>query len=132
MIRQLCIILDQDYNSNTKQLYHDYKLFKCNGFNKWYETLGVFPWAIPSYDPDYDDINTSNKYNLNLKIRKIRLYVTTIKDPYVWALYFGTLHFSNLNVNKIIDKLIEKLWNDSYLVNSICDINEFCSDCIVF
>jgi len=37
------------------------KNFKCNGFNKWYETLTVFPWVIPSYDPSFDDVTSVNK-----------------------------------------------------------------------
>ena len=84
MLRTLCIIIDQ----NTQGLYTDYKHFKCNGFNEWYESFSVFPWMIPTYDPSFDDLEALNK--------KIGVYVSTNKDPYVWANYNGTLHFSNL------------------------------------
>ena len=59
MLRQLCIIIDQD--SLEKQTYFDYKTFKCNGFNQWYESHSVFPWVIRSYDPNYDDVKSQNK-----------------------------------------------------------------------
>jgi hypothetical protein len=84
MLRSLCIILDQQ----TKEYYHDYKHFKCNGFNEWYESFSVFPWMVPTYDPSYDDLEALNK--------KIGVYISTNKDPYVWANYNGTLHFSNV------------------------------------
>lgn len=57
MLRYLCLILDQE----TKELYTDYKHFKCNGFNEWYESFSVFPWMVPSYDPSFDDIEASGK-----------------------------------------------------------------------
>ena len=53
----LCLIIDQD----TKQLFHDYKSFKCNGYNNWFESYGIFPWMISSYDPSYDDIESLSK-----------------------------------------------------------------------
>lgn len=53
----LCLIIDQD----SKQLYPDYKSFKCNGFNSWYETFGIFPWIIGSYEPSYDDVEALSK-----------------------------------------------------------------------
>lgn len=84
MLRSLCIILDQQ----TQEYYFDYKHFKCNGFNEWYESFSVFPWMVPTYDPSYDDLEALNK--------KIGVYVSTNKDPYVWANYNGTLHFSNV------------------------------------
>lgn len=84
MLRTLCLILDQ----KTQNLYRDYKHFKCNGFNEWYESFSLFPWNIPSYDPTFDDLEAINK--------RIRLYLSTDKDPFVWANYNGTLHFSNL------------------------------------
>lgn len=84
MLRTLCLIIDQ----NTRELYSDYKHFKCNEFNEWYESFSVFPWMVPTYDPSYDDLEALNK--------KIRVYLSTDKDPYVWANYNGTLHFSNL------------------------------------
>jgi hypothetical protein len=84
MLRTLCIIIDQD----TWELYHDYKNFKCNGFNEWYESFSLFSWSVPSYDPSYDDLEAVNK--------KIKVYVSTNYDPYVWANYNGTLHFSSL------------------------------------
>jgi hypothetical protein len=39
----------------------------------------------------------SNLLNYIKFIRKIGVYVSTINDPYVWANYNGTLHFSNLS-----------------------------------
>jgi len=54
----LCIILDQD----SKQLFQDYKNFKCNGYNDWYESYENFNWMIGSYDPSYDDIESLFKY----------------------------------------------------------------------
>jgi hypothetical protein len=57
MLRSLCIILDQE----TRELYSDYKFFKCNGFNEWYESFSVFQWMVPSYDPSFDDIESSGK-----------------------------------------------------------------------
>jgi hypothetical protein len=84
MLRTLCLILDQ----KTRDLYYDYKHFKCNGFNEWYESFSVFPWMVPSYDPSFDDLEALNK--------KIGVYVSNDNDPYVWANYNGTLHFSNL------------------------------------
>ncbi len=53
----LCIIIDQD----TKELIPQYKNFKCNGYNSWYETYGFFHWIIASYDPNYDDIESLSK-----------------------------------------------------------------------
>lgn len=53
----LCLIIDQE----TKMLYPDYKNFKCNGYNSWYESFGVFQWMIDSYDPSYDDIESLSK-----------------------------------------------------------------------
>ena len=84
MLRSLCIILDQD----TQDYYINHKHFKCNGFNEWYESFSIFPWMVPTYDPTFDDLESLNK--------KIGVYVSTNKDPYVWANYNGTLHFSNL------------------------------------
>jgi hypothetical protein len=84
MLRSLCIILDQ----KTQEFYFDHKHFKCNGFNEWYESFSIFPWMVPTYDPSYDDLEALNK--------KIGIYVSTNKDPYVWANYNGTLHFSNV------------------------------------
>jgi len=84
MLRTLCIILDQ----NKQELFVDYKYFKCNGFLDWYESFSVFPWIVPSYDPNFDDLQASNK--------KITLYLSTNKDPYVWTSYNGTFHFSNV------------------------------------
>ncbi len=84
MLRTLCIIIDQE----TQELYADFKSFKCNGFYNWYESFSVFPWMVPSYDPTYDDLEANNK--------KIGVYVSTNRDPFVWATYNGTLHFSNL------------------------------------
>jgi hypothetical protein len=43
---------------------------------------------VPYYDPSYDDLENNNK--------RINVYVSTTRDPYVWANYNGTLHFSNL------------------------------------
>ena len=43
---------------------------------------------MPTYDPSFDDLEANNK--------KIGVYVSTNKDPYVWANYNGTLHFSNV------------------------------------
>ena len=83
-MRTLCLIINQQ----TRELYYDYEHFKCNGFNQWYESFSVFPWMIPSYDPTADDLGPANK--------KIGIYLSTDKDPYVWANYNGTLHFSNL------------------------------------
>lgn len=84
MLRTLCLIFDQ----NTQEIYQDFKHFKCNGFNEWYESFSIFQWMIPTYDPSFDDLEAANK--------KIGVYISTTKDPYVWANYFGTLHFSNL------------------------------------
>jgi hypothetical protein len=84
MLRTLCLVIDQ----RSRDLYQDYKSFKCNEFNEWYESFSVFPWMIPSYDPSFDDLEALNK--------KIGLYISTDKDPYVWANFNGTLHFSNL------------------------------------
>jgi len=84
MLRTLCLIIDQ----RSRDLYQDYKSFKCNEFNEWYESFSVFPWMVPSYDPSFDDLEALNK--------KIGLYISTDKDPYVWANFNGTLHFSNL------------------------------------
>jgi hypothetical protein len=84
MLRTLCLIIDQ----RTRELYHDYKHFKCNEFNEWYESFTIFPWMVPSYDPSFDDLEALNK--------KIAVYLSTDRDPYVWANYNGTLHFSNL------------------------------------
>lgn len=78
-------------NQDNLELFVDYKNFKCNGFTDWYETFGSFPWVIPSYDPSYDDLTAQNK--------KIGINVFSNKDPYVWANYNGTLHFSNLAEN---------------------------------
>lgn len=83
-MRTLCIIINQQ----TRELVNDYEHFKCNGFNEWYESFSVFPWMIQSYDPTSDDLGPANK--------KIGVYLSTDRDPYVWANYFGTLHFSNL------------------------------------
>jgi hypothetical protein len=84
MLRTLCLILDQ----KSQELHHDFKSFKCNGFYNWYESFSIFPWLVPSYDPSYDDLEANNK--------KIGVYVSTDKDPFVWANYNGTLHFSDL------------------------------------
>jgi hypothetical protein len=53
----------------------------------------VFTWLVPYYDPSFDDLENNNK--------KIMLYVSTTRDPFVWANYNGTLHILNLSVNII-------------------------------
>ena len=75
MLRTLCVIIDQ----NSRELYYDYKNFKCNGFNNWYQSYTFFPWNIPNFDPSFDDIEASGK--------KISLYVSTNYDPFVYASY---------------------------------------------
>lgn len=75
MLRTLCIIIDQ----NSRELYYDYKNFKCNGFDNWFQSYTFFPWNIPNFDPSFDDIEASGK--------KISLYVSTNYDPFVFSSY---------------------------------------------
>lgn len=83
MLRTFCIIIDQ----SKRDLYDDYKSFKCNGFDKWYEAYTFFPWSIPNFDPSFDDIEASGK--------KIKIYVSTNNDPFVWATYVDNFHLSS-------------------------------------
>ena len=84
MLRTLCIIIDQ----KTRDLYYDYKYFKCNGFDSWYQSYIFFPWTIPSFDPSFDDIEASGK--------KISIYLSTNYDPFVYATYN-----QNINLNSV-------------------------------
>jgi hypothetical protein len=84
----------ENFITISRLLFYHSQQFKCNGFNEWYESFSVFPWNVPYYDPSYDDLENNNK--------RINVYVSTTRDPYVWANYNGTLHFSNLAVNSII------------------------------
>ena len=56
-MRSLCIIIDQE----TRNLSVDYKNFRCNGYNKWFETFSVFNWTNSSNDPSYTDLNSETK-----------------------------------------------------------------------
>ena len=75
ILRTLCLILDQ----STRELYFDYKHFKCNGFDNWYESYTIFPWNIPGFEPSFSDIQESGK--------KISIYISTNYDPFVYANY---------------------------------------------
>ena len=82
MLRTLCIIIDQ----KKRELYYDYKNFKCNGFNSWYQSYIFFPWKIPNFDPSFDDIEANGK--------KISLYLSTNFDPFVYATYNETFQLN--------------------------------------
>jgi hypothetical protein len=75
ILKSLCLIIDQ----KTRELYYDYKHFKCNGFDNWYEAYYFFPWTIPNFDPNFYDIQEQGK--------KINIYISTNNDPYVYAIY---------------------------------------------
>lgn len=83
ILSTLCIIIDQ----TTRELYYDYKSFKCNGFDKWYQRYSFFPWTIPNIDPNFEDIEESGK--------KISVYVSTNDDPYVYASYNNNFVFDS-------------------------------------
>ena len=77
ILKTLCIIIDQ----NTRELYYDYKHFKCNGFDDWYESYTIFPWNIPGFEPSFSDIQESGK--------KISIYVSSNINPFVYANYYN-------------------------------------------
>ena len=75
ILKTLCLIIDQ----KTRELYYDYKHFKCNGFDDWYEAYYFFPWTISNFDPNFYDIQELGK--------KINIYISTNNDPFVYACY---------------------------------------------